>query len=144
MDKMEQHKTEHWTESLNSLPDIKKADASTKTRRTDNGVLVWEGSTYANSRRTIEGRISAHLTLPGAPDIARSSILVKPSIVKQNGGRSHDFAGEKVSLRMKLPKLAFEEVAAAINVVESENASGLNKTPSFVWKELRPKLGRCG
>lgn len=59
----------------------------------------------------------------------------------RKGSRPQEFAGKKVPLRIKLPKLTFEEVEAAIMQSKSDKAPGLDELTFRVWKDLWPVLG---
>jgi hypothetical protein len=62
-------------------------------------------------------------------------------LVTRNGSRPREYVGKKVPLRIKLPKLALEEVEGAIMQSKSDKSPGLDEITFRVWKELWPALG---
>lgn len=142
MDKIDQCKRQHWTEFLNNRDNIWKAYAYTKVSRASHGIPVLK----AGETEVTEDREKASFLLesffPMPPQPAdRDSTSVKPRLVTRNGNRPHEYAGRKVPLRIKLPKLTLEEVEAAVIQSRSDKAPVLDEITFRVWKELWPVLG---
>lgn len=115
MDKIEQCKREYWTKFLDNRDNIWKAYAYTKASRASHGVPVLKmGDTeVTDDREKADLILSSFFPVPPTP-VDRDSNSLKPELATRLGRRRHEYVGEKVPLRMKLPQLTLEEVEAAI------------------------------
>jgi hypothetical protein len=142
MDKIEHCKREHWTEFLDNRENIWKAYAYTKTSRTNHGIPVLKvGDTeVTDDKEKADLLLNSFFPVPPQP-VNRDSTSVKPKLVTRNGSRPCEYAGKKVPLRIKLPKLTLEVVEVAIMQSKPDKAPGMDEVTFRVWKELWPILG---
>jgi hypothetical protein len=140
MDKIEQCKRKHWTEFLDNRENIWKAYAYTKTSRASHGIpMLRVGDTeVTNDREKADLLLSTFFPVPPKP-VDRDSSSVKPKLVTRSGSGPREYAGKKVPLRIKLPKLTLAEVEAAIMQSKSDKAPGLDEI-TFVFGR---NYGRC-
>jgi len=123
IDKIEQCKREHWKEFLDNRYNIWKAYAHTKTSRASHGIPVLKaGDTeVTDEREKADLLLTTFFPVPPKP-VRRDDTSVKPKLVTRNGSRPCEYAGKKVPLRIKLPKLTLAEVEAAIMQSKSDKA----------------------
>jgi hypothetical protein len=142
MEKIEQCKREHWTEFLDNSDNIWKAYAYTKAGRASHGIpVVKVGDTEVTDDKKEAGLLLDSF-FPGPPKpVDRDNTSVKPELATRLGRRRHEYAGKKVSLRIKLPQLTLGEVEAAIMQSKSDKAPGMDEITFRVWKELWAVLG---
>jgi hypothetical protein len=142
MYKIEQCKGKHWTEFLDNRENIWKAYAYTKTSRASHGIPVLRvGDTeVTDDREKAELLLNSFFPVPPQP-VNRDSTSAKARLVTRNDSRPCEYAGKKVPLRIKLPRLTLGEVEAAVMQSKSDKAPGLDEITFRVWKELWPRLG---
>jgi len=142
MDKIEQCKREHWSEFLDNRDNIWKAYAYTKASYAGHGIPVLKvgDAEVTEEREKADFLLSSFFPVPPKP-VDRDSSSIKPRLVTRSGSRPREYAGKKVPLRIKLPKLTLGEVEDAIMQSKTDKAPGLDDITFRVWKELWPVLG---
>lgn len=141
MDEIDRRKRAHWAEFLDNRDNIWKAYAYTKAVKTSHGIPVLKvrGTEVMDDRQKADLLLTSFFPVPPQP-VVQDGTSVKPNLVTRKCSRIQDHAGKKVPLRIKLPKLAIEEVEAAIMQSKRDKAPGPDDTTFRAWQELWPVL----
>jgi hypothetical protein len=134
MDKIEQCKRKHWTQFLDNRENLWKACAYTKTSRASHGIPVLRArdTELMDDREKAEPLLNSFFPVPPHP-VNRDSTSAKARLVTGNGSRPCEYAGKKLPLRIKLPRLTLGEVKAAVMQSKADNAPGLDQITFRRW-----------